>query len=69
MGRAIGILIAVGSDGAVIRKIAKAATDAGATVKIVAPKVGGTKLVNGSRLVADGQLAGTPTTTARERYG
>ena len=29
-GRAIGILIADGSDGAVIKKIRKAATDAGA---------------------------------------
>jgi catalase len=38
MGRAIGILIADGSDGAVIKKIKKAATDAGAAVKIVAPK-------------------------------
>jgi catalase len=60
MGRAIGILIAEGSDGAVIKKIKKAATDAGATVKIVAPKVGGTKLAAGSRLAADGHLAGTP---------
>ena len=60
MGRAIGILIADGSDGAVIKKIKKAATDAGATVKIVAPKVGGTKLADGSMLLADGQLAGTP---------
>jgi catalase len=60
MGRAIGILIADGSDGAVIKKINKAATDAGATVKIVAPKVGGAKLADGSMLAADGQLAGTP---------
>ena len=60
MGRAIGILITNGSDGAVIEKIKKAATDAGATVKIVAPKVGGAKLADGSILVADGQLAGTP---------
>lgn len=60
LGRAIGILIADGSDGAVIRKIKKAATDAGATVKIVAPKVGGAKLADGSMLPADGQLAGTP---------
>jgi catalase len=34
--------------------------DAGATVKIVAPKVGGVKLAAGSMLAADGQLAGTP---------
>jgi catalase len=59
-GRAVGILIAEGSDGAAIRKIKQAATDAGASVKIVAPKVGGTKLADGSMLAADGQLAGTP---------
>jgi catalase len=46
-GRAIGILIADGSEGAVIKKIKKAATDAGAAVKIVAPKVGGAKLADG----------------------
>ena len=60
MGRAIAILIADGSDGAIIKKIQKAAIDAGATVKIVAPKVGGAKLADGSMLAADGQLAGTP---------
>lgn len=60
MGRAIGILIADGSDGVVIKNIRKAATDAGATVKIVAPKVGGAKLADGSMLAGDGQLAGTP---------
>jgi catalase len=60
MGRAIGILIAEGSDGAAIKKIQQAAADAGATVKIVAPKVGGTRLADGSMMAADGQLAGTP---------
>jgi catalase len=60
MGRAVGILIADGSDGAVIGQIAKAVTDAGAMVKIVAPKVGGATLADGSLLAADGQLAGTP---------
>jgi catalase len=60
MGRAIGILIADGSDGAAIMKLKKAATDAGASVKIIAPKVGGAKLADGSVLAADGQLAGTP---------
>ncbi len=59
-GRAVGILIADGSAGASIRKIEKAATDAGASVKIIAPKVGGAKLADGSMLAADGQLAGTP---------
>ena len=60
MGRTIGILIADGSDGAAINNIKKAASDAGAAVKIVAPKVGGAKLADGSMLAADGQLAGTP---------
>jgi catalase len=59
-GRAIGILIADGSDGVVIKKIKKAATEAGASVKVIAPKVGGAKLAGGSILAADGQLAGTP---------
>jgi catalase len=59
-GRAVGILIADGSDGVVIKKIKKAATEAGATVKVVAPKVGGAKLAGGLMLAADGQLAGTP---------
>ncbi len=59
-GRAIGILIAEESDGTVIAAVKKAAKAAGASVKIVAPKVGGTKLADGSILAADGQLAGTP---------
>ncbi|OHB55421.1 MAG: catalase HPII [Planctomycetes bacterium GWF2_50_10] len=60
MGRTIGILIADGSDAAAVKNIKKAATDAGAVVKIVAPKVGGATLADGSMLAADGQLAGTP---------
>ena len=59
-GRSIGILIADGSDGAAIKRLKKAATAAGAAVKIIAPKIGGAKLADGSSLAADGQLAGTP---------
>jgi len=58
-GRKIGILIADGSDGAVVKSIKKASMAAGASVKIVAPKVGGAILADGSKMVADGQLAGT----------
>ena len=61
-GRAVGILIADGSDGAAVKALRKAAEAAGATVKIVAPKLGGVKLADGKRLAADGQLAGTPST-------
>ncbi len=38
----------------------KAALTAGASVKVVAPKIGGTTLADGSKLAADGQLAGSP---------
>ncbi len=59
-GRAIAILIADGSDGTAIEATRKAVVKAGASVKIVAPRIGGTKLADGSVLAADGQLAGTP---------
>lgn len=59
-GRAVGILVADGSDGAAVDTLRKAAEAAGAKVKIVAPKVGGARLADGKLLKADGQLAGTP---------
>ena len=59
-GRCVGILVDDGSDLATIKAIRKAVEDAGASVKIVAPKVGGAKLSGGKKLAADGQLAGTP---------
>ncbi len=59
-GRTIGILIAHGSDGSVISRLRIAAADASASVKIIALRVGGVQLADGSMLVAEGQLAGTP---------
>lgn len=59
-GRCVGILVDDGSDAATVRALRKGAEDAGAAVKIVAPRVGGAKLSDGRRLAADGQLAGTP---------
>ncbi len=59
-GRSIGILVADGSDGASVAAVRKAATAAGASVKIVASRVGGAKLADGTLLAVDGQLAGTP---------
>ncbi|MBI1406979.1 MAG: catalase [Caulobacter sp.] len=59
-GRAVGILVTDGADGALIEAVKSAAESAGASVKIVAPKVGGVKLKGGKMLAADGQLAGTP---------
>lgn len=59
-GRAVGILVTDGADGAVVAGVRRAVEDEGGTVKIVAPKIGGVTLMNGKRLEADGQLAGTP---------
>jgi catalase len=59
-GRAVGILVTDGADGAAVKALRAAAEAEGASVKIVAPKVGGVTLKGGGRLVADGQLAGTP---------
>ncbi|WP_088182943.1 catalase [Sphingobium sp. Z007] len=59
-GRAVGILIADGTDAgeldALIARIEKAKGKA----VVVAPKVGGAKLSDGSQRKADGQLAGSP---------
>ncbi len=59
-GRCVAILVDNGSDGAAIAALKKAVVDAGARVKIVAPKVGGVTLANGKKLAVEGQLAGTP---------
>ena len=59
-GRAVGILVSDGADGKIIKAIQNAALAEGAHVKIVAPKIGGVTLKDGSKLKADGQLAGTP---------
>ena len=59
-GRAVGILINDGSDARTVQALQKAILAEGATVKIVAPKVGGAKLSNRAVMKADGQLAGTP---------
>ncbi len=59
-GRCVGILIADGSDNAAIDAIRKAAHAAGATVKLVALKIGEVKLGGGKYEVIANQLAGTP---------
>ncbi|KJV25806.1 catalase, partial [Luteibacter yeojuensis] len=59
-GRVVGILINDRSDAKAVAAVVKAAEAAGSTVKIVAPKVGGAVLSSGTKMAADGQLAGTP---------
>ena len=59
-GRVIGILVADGSDRTAVEALTTAVVGAGASVKIVAPKIGGTKFADAELLAVDGQLAGTP---------
>ncbi len=59
-GRSVGILYADGSDGAEIDAVVAAVTKAKGKAVLIAPKVGGAKLADGSHRKADGQLSGTP---------
>jgi len=58
-GRVIAILVADGSDGAEINTLATAIRGAGAQPIIVAPRVNGTTLADGSTIRADAQLQGS----------
>ena len=59
-GRSVGILIADGSDSALLDTLTSLIGDAGGRPVIVAPKVGGARMSDGSLMKADGQLAGMP---------
>ncbi len=59
-GRAVGILIADGSDGDLIDKLTSQIGDAGGKPVLIAPKIGGAKLKDGTTLKVDAQLAGFP---------
>lgn len=62
-GRVVGMLIADGSDADEIAGVRAAVLAAQGRVVIVAPKVGGAKLSDGSHCAADAQLAGAPSVT------
>ena len=59
-GRAVGVLIADGTDSAELVAVVAAIEKAKAKAVLVAPKVGGATLSNGKLQKADGQLAGMP---------
>jgi catalase len=59
-GRCVGILYADGSDGAEIDSVVALVAKAKGKAVLIAPKVGGAKLSDGSVRKANGQLAGTP---------
>jgi len=59
-GRAVGILVSDGSDAAMVAALQKAAKAEGAMVKVVAPKIGKVNGAGGKVIMANAQLAGTP---------
>ncbi|HET9955802.1 MAG TPA: catalase, partial [Polyangiaceae bacterium] len=58
--RVVGIVVADGSDGAVVEALRGAVQGAGGRVKVIAPRIGGVTMIDGSHVPADGQLAGNP---------
>lgn len=59
-GRKLGLLVSDGADAALVQAIRSTAQQAGVTVSVVAPKVGGAKLSDGSRIEADDAVTGAP---------
>ncbi len=59
-GRSVGILYADGSDAGAIDAVVAAVKKAKGKAVLIAPRVGGATLADGSIRKADGQLAGTP---------
>jgi catalase len=59
-GRCVALLVSAGSDAKTVSAIRAAVLKAGATAKVVAPKIGELLLSDGKPIAVDGQLAGTP---------
>ncbi|ABD89160.1 catalase [Rhodopseudomonas palustris] len=59
-GRKLGILITDGTDAAVLKALQTAITKASAVVELIAPKVGGVTLSDGSFIAADQMIDGGP---------
>ena len=59
-GRMIGCLVTDGADADLVNQLASAVTAEGAKFKVIALKVGGAKLADGTKVAADFQLAGGP---------
>jgi catalase len=59
-GRKVGVLVSDGADAGVLKKLAAALTEEGATMEIVAPKVGGVEASDGSWIEAKHMIDGGP---------
>lgn len=60
VGRKIGVLVTDGAEAALVADLMAAAKSAGATIEVIAPRVGGATLDDGVKLAADHQLQGGP---------
>lgn len=60
IGRTIAVLIADGTDAAALTTLRKTVEKAGATLVLIAPKIGGPTLSDGKKIKVDGQLQGSP---------
>jgi catalase len=59
-GRRVGVLVTDGVDAKLLAALQRAVTDAGATVEIVAPNVGGVEAGDGTQIEANEKLDGAP---------
>ncbi|QMW24563.1 catalase [Sandaracinobacteroides saxicola] len=59
-GRCVGVLLSEGADATLLAALQESVAAAEATLKIVAPKIGGVTLDDGSKVAADHALAGGP---------
>ena len=59
-GRKMGILVTDGTDAAIVTALTRALTSAGATWEVIAPKVGGATLSDGSKVLAQQKVGGGP---------
>jgi catalase len=59
-GRKVGVLVAPGSDAALLKKLQSAIEKEGAAMEIIAPKVGGTEGGDGTWIEAKHMIAGGP---------
>ena len=59
-GRKLGVLVAAGSDSALLNRLKSTIEKEGAVMEIVAPKVGGVELSDGNWLEADHMIDGGP---------
>jgi len=60
VGRTVAVLVTDGSDGSLVEALRAALTAEGASLMVIAPKVGGVKGADGTMIAADAALSGAP---------